>query len=234
MICGQWSWECGVPFEAMLATAAVNCSAVKLVVRPLADIKIKNAVRGSRASPCGVTTTTPSASTRLGRRGRSNPLPLPPIQRSTRSSCRSRAVGSMSLRSEESAEKINRNDSPPRHRWTKYPVVGRYRRGLLREEMRGEHREKSNNSLDVKCLVHGGGCPARIRTSIDGIRIRSLTIRRRGNEGGQIVGAIARVKGVAADRCEACRSPSGPSVAPRRKRGIVPSHMPACPGEFRR
>ena len=25
------------------------------------------------------------------------------------------------------------------------------------------------------------GCPARIRTSIDGIRIRSLTIRRRGN-----------------------------------------------------
>ena len=30
------------------------------------------------------------------------------------------------------------------------------------------------------------GCPVRIRTSIDGIRIRSLTIRRRGNEAGAI------------------------------------------------
>ena len=28
------------------------------------------------------------------------------------------------------------------------------------------------------------GCPARIRTSIDGVRVRSLTVRRRGNAGG--------------------------------------------------
>jgi hypothetical protein len=29
------------------------------------------------------------------------------------------------------------------------------------------------------------GCPARIRTSINGVRVRSLTIRRQGNAGGR-------------------------------------------------
>ena len=32
-------------------------------------------------------------------------------------------------------------------------------------------------------LAQKSGCPARIRTSIDGVRVRSLTIRGRGNEG---------------------------------------------------
>src|SRR5690606_12404202 len=38
-----------------------------------------------------------------------------------------------------------------------------------------------------------GGCPAWIRTTIDGVRVRSLTIRRRGNEAGEIGRPAARV-----------------------------------------
>ena len=45
------------------------------------------------------------------------------------------------------------------------------------------------------------GCPARIRTSINGVRVRSLTFRRRGNEERDLVVAPVAVK--AATR--ACR-----------------------------
>ena len=38
------------------------------------------------------------------------------------------------------------------------------------------------------------GCPARIRTSIDGVRVRSLTVRRRGNRGLPLGAAPGAVK----------------------------------------
>src|SRR3546814_7005909 len=57
------------------------------------------------------------------------------------------------------------------------------------------------------------GCPARIRTSIDGVRVRSLTFRRRGINGrveaGQIILAVLPVNGGRAGyryRAGKCRS----------------------------
>src|SRR3546814_5067241 len=58
------------------------------------------------------------------------------------------------------------------------------------------------------------GCPAWIRTTIDGVRVRSLAVRRRGNKARDLGGGFPRVKGTigrAARRllrrmCDACRS----------------------------
>lgn len=55
-------------------------------------------------------------------------------------------------------------------------------------------RKTIANLLPANQNVFGTGCPARIRTSIDGIRIRSLTFRRRGSEGAQLGGAGGGVK----------------------------------------
>src|SRR3546814_10655316 len=56
------------------------------------------------------------------------------------------------------------------------------------------------------------GCPAWIRTTIDGVRVRSLAVRRRGNKARDLGGGFPRVKGTigrAARRllrrmCDAC------------------------------
>ena len=45
----------------------------------------------------------------------------------------------------------------------------------------GQQLRRSIGALTADCLAKTG-CPARIRTSIDGFRVRSLTIRRRGKE----------------------------------------------------
>src|SRR3546814_15806356 len=72
------------------------------------------------------------------------------------------------------------------------------------------------------------GCPARIRTSIDGVRVRSLTFRRRGINGrveaGQIIVAVMPVNGgrerksvVQGKRVSVRVDPVGRSIMKERK-----------------
>lgn len=51
----------------------------------------------------------------------------------------------------------------------------------------------------------GNGCPPRIRTLINGVRVRGLTIRRRGNRRSQLGASADAVKTqIATNRCQAC------------------------------
>ena len=60
--------------------------------------------------------------------------------------------------------------------------------------MWGEFASQSHSDLKRKTNFCRNGCPARTRTSINGIRIRCLTIRRRGNGGGHLGGVLRQVK----------------------------------------
>src|SRR5437868_14294878 len=70
-----------------------------------------------------------------------------------------------------------------------------------------------------------GGCPARIRTSIDGVRVRSLTIRRRGSLG---PGGIESARNPVND---APPDPSGLAPAYRFVIKPEPSQPPTSGGE---
>lgn len=65
------------------------------------------------------------------------------------------------------------------------------------------------------------GCPARIRTSIDGIRIRSLTIRRQGNAvrwSGPLMPCYQPVKRKMTGHCAPMRQSSLSAIAPEAAR----------------
>ena len=97
----------------------------------------------------------------------------------------------------------------PRQRWN----IGRDLAGRAMRRGRGEHlgehvvhgRIGPAPAGPVKLFHGGNGCPARIRTSIDGVRVRSLTVRRRGNREGGEIGRRARPVNAASPR--PCRSP---------------------------
>ena len=62
-------------------------------------------------------------------------------------------------------------------------------------------RKSSVISFFINVLLNNSGCPARIRTSINGVRVRCLTIRRRGKRAGHLCGATPKVKCSSAMSC---------------------------------
>src|SRR3954454_15611799 len=75
------------------------------------------------------------------------------------------------------------------------------------------------------------GCPARIRTSIDGVRVRSLTFRRRGSAGRGIGPGPERVKAAVAP--DPVRPLAWTMQAPPRS-GAIPVRRPRLERRRRR
>lgn len=75
------------------------------------------------------------------------------------------------------------------------PRLRRKTPGISRSQRNGRGMPRAACPLRKLLIsVRKDGCPTRIRTSIDGVRVRSLTIRRSGNGAAHLEGGWRRVK----------------------------------------